>query len=131
MTGNIRVLVAKVGLDGHDRGAKVIARGLRDAGMEVIYSGLHQTPDAVVTACLQEDVNVVAVSILSGAHMTLIPKIVKGLKEAGATDVAVMAGGIIPAEDAEELIKSGVAAVHGPGTPLGTIVESIRNIAAG
>jgi methylmalonyl-CoA mutase C-terminal domain/subunit len=123
----IRVLVAKVGLDGHDRGAKVIARGLRDAGMEVIYTGLHQTPEMVVSAAMQEDVDCIAVSILSGAHMTLIPKIVKGLKEAGADDVAVLAGGIIPPEDAEELLKLGVAAVHGPGTPLKEIVETIRN----
>ena len=123
----IRVLVAKVGLDGHDRGAKVIARGLRDAGMEVIYTGLHQTPEMVVSAAMQEDVDCIAVSILSGAHMTLIPKIVNGLKEAGADDVAVLAGGIIPAEDAEELKKMGVAAVHGPGTPLQEIVETIRN----
>jgi methylmalonyl-CoA mutase C-terminal domain/subunit len=129
MVDKIRVLVAKVGLDGHDRGAKVIARGLRDAGMEVIYSGLHQTPDAVVTACLQEDVNVVAVSILSGAHMTLIPKIVKGLRDAGADDVAVLAGGIIPVEDAEELKRQGIFDVHGPGTPLATIVESIKKAA--
>ncbi len=122
----IRVLVAKVGLDGHDRGAKVIARGLRDAGMEVIYTGLHQTPDAVVTASLQEDVDCIAVSILSGAHMTLIPKIVAGLRDAGADDIAVLAGGIIPSEDAQELLRIGVAAVHGPGTPLKSIVESIR-----
>ncbi len=129
MPDPIRVLVAKVGLDGHDRGAKVIARGLRDAGMEVIYSGLHQTPEAIVTAALQEDVNCVAVSILSGAHMTLIPRIVSGLKEAGAQDVSVLAGGIIPPEDAEELINAGVKAVHGPGTSLNTIVETIRSAA--
>jgi len=126
MAEPIRVLVAKVGLDGHDRGAKVIARGLRDAGMEVIYTGLHQTPDAVVTASLQEDVDCVAVSILSGAHMTLVPKIVTGLRDAGADDIAVLAGGIIPSEDAQELLRIGVAAVHGPGTPLKSIVESIR-----
>jgi methylmalonyl-CoA mutase C-terminal domain/subunit len=126
MSEPIRVLVAKVGLDGHDRGAKVIARGLRDAGMEVIYTGLHQTPEAVVAASLQEDVDCVAVSILSGAHMTLIPRIVQGLKDAGADDVAVLAGGIIPQGDADELLRLGVAAVHGPGTPLKTIVESIR-----
>ncbi len=126
MAEPIRVLVAKVGLDGHDRGAKVIARGLRDAGMEVIYTGLHQTPEAVVTASLQEDVDCVAISILSGAHLTLIPKIVKGLKEAGAGEIAVLAGGIIPNEDAEELLKIGVTAVHGPGTPLSSIVDSIK-----
>jgi len=127
MAEPMRVLVAKVGLDGHDRGAKVIARGLRDAGMEVIYTGLHQTPEAVVAASLQEDVDCVAVSILSGAHMTLIPRIVQGLKDAGAEDIAVLAGGIIPQDEAEELVRLGVAAVHGPGTPLKTIVESIKN----
>ncbi len=127
MAEPIRVLVAKVGLDGHDRGAKVIARGLRDAGMEVIYTGLHQTPEAVVSASLQEDVDCVAVSILSGAHMTLIPRIVKGLRDAGAADIAVLAGGIIPEDDAGQLLKEGVAAVHGPGTPIASIVKSIRN----
>ena len=126
MSEPIRVLVAKVGLDGHDRGAKVIARALRDAGMEVVYTGLHQTPESVVTASLQEDVDCVALSILSGAHMTLIPRVVEGLRSAGAGDIAVLAGGIIPPEDAEELVKMGVAAVHGPGTPLKTIVESIK-----
>ncbi len=123
----IRVLVAKVGLDGHDRGAKVIARGLRDAGMEVIYTGLHQTPESVVSAALQEDVDCVAVSILSGAHMTLIPKIVEGLRNADAAEITVLAGGIIPPEDAEALIKLGVGAIHGPGTPLNAIVETIQN----
>jgi len=127
MSEPIRVLVAKVGLDGHDRGAKVIARGLRDAGMEVIYTGLHQTPEAVVTAAVQEDVNCVAVSILSGAHMTLVPRIVKGLEKAGANDIVVLAGGIISGDDVDELIKIGVTAVHGPGTPLASIVESIKN----
>jgi len=131
MSEPIRVLVAKVGLDGHDRGAKVIARGLRDAGMEVIYTGIHQTPEAVVTAALQEDVDCVAVSILSGAHMTLIPRIVKGLREAGADDIAVLAGGIISKEDTEELLKLGVAAVHGPGTPLATIVDAIKRTVTG
>jgi methylmalonyl-CoA mutase C-terminal domain/subunit len=123
----IRVLVAKVGLDGHDRGAKVIARGLRDAGMEVIYTGLHQTPESVVSAALQEDVDCVAVSILSGAHMTLIPKIVEGLRNADAAGITVLAGGIIPPEDAEALIKLGVGAIQGPGTPLDAIVETIKN----
>lgn len=123
----IRVLVAKVGLDGHDRGAKVIARGLRDAGMEVIYTGLHQTPESVVSAALQEDVDCVAISILSGAHMTLIPKIVEGLRNADAAGITVLAGGIIPPEDVEALIKLGVRAIHGPGTPLDTIVETIKN----
>jgi methylmalonyl-CoA mutase C-terminal domain/subunit len=123
----IRVLVAKVGLDGHDRGAKVIARGLRDAGMEVIYTGLHQTPESVVSAALQEDVDCVAISILSGAHMTLIPKIVEGLRNADAAGITVLAGGIIPPEDAEALIKLGVGAIQGPGTPLDAIVETIKN----
>jgi len=126
MTSKIRVLIAKVGLDGHDRGAKVIARGLRDAGMEVIYTGLHQTPEAVVNAALQEDVDCIAVSILSGAHMTLIPKIIDGLKKSGADDIALLVGGIIPPEDVDELLKIGVTAVHGPGTPLKKIVESIE-----
>lgn len=123
----IRVLVAKAGLDGHDRGAKVIARALRDAGMEVIYTGLHQTPEAIVAAAIQEDVDCVAVSILSGAHMTLVPRVVDGLRKAGADDVAVLAGGIIPPEDAEELLRLGVSAVHGPGTSLKTIVESVTS----
>jgi methylmalonyl-CoA mutase C-terminal domain/subunit len=127
MAAHIRVLVTKVGLDGHDRGAKVIARGLRDAGMEVIYTGLHQTPDSVVSAALQEDVNCIAVSILSGAHMTLIPKILDGLKKADASEIAVLAGGIIPPEDAEALIKLGVKAILGPGTKLDTIVQAIRD----
>lgn len=131
MSQPIRVLVAKAGLDGHDRGAKVIARALRDAGMEVIYTGLHQTPDAIVTASVQEDVDCVAISILSGAHMTLIPKVVEGLRKAGADDVIVLAGGIIPPEDAEELLRLGVAAVHGPGTTLATIVESIKSAVGG
>ena len=130
MTTPIRVLVAKAGLDGHDRGAKVIARALRDAGMEVIYTGLHQTPEAIVTASLQEDVDCVAISILSGAHMTLIPKVLQGLKDAGAENIAVLAGGIIPPEDAAELEKLGVAAVHGPGTSLKSIVESIESAVA-
>lgn len=128
ITSPIRVLVAKVGLDGHDRGAKVIARALRDAGMEVIYTGLHQTPEAIVSASLQEGVDCIAVSILSGAHMTLIPKIIDGLKEAGGSHIAVLAGGIIPPEDVDELLKFGVAAVHGPGTPLKVIIESIKSV---
>jgi methylmalonyl-CoA mutase C-terminal domain/subunit len=131
MSQPIRVLVAKAGLDGHDRGAKVIARALRDAGMEVIYTGLHQTPEAIVTASVQEDVDCVAISILSGAHMTLIPRVVEGLRKAGAEDVIVLAGGIIPPEDAEELLRLGVSAVHGPGTSLKTIVESITDAVGG
>ena len=112
----IRVLIAKPGLDGHDRGAKVIARALRDAGMEVIYTGLRQTPEMVVTAALQEDVDVVGLSILSGAHMTLFARVIELLKERGADDVVVFGGGIIPDEDVEALTRAGVAAVFKPGT---------------
>lgn len=126
MAKKIRVLVAKVGLDGHDRGAKVIARALRDAGFEVIYTGLHQTPDSVVNAALQENVDCIAVSILSGAHMTLIPKIIDGLKSVDAGRIPVMVGGIIPPEDAEELLKMGAAKVMGPGTSMQAIVDGIK-----
>ncbi|HLE98041.1 MAG TPA: cobalamin B12-binding domain-containing protein [Candidatus Thermoplasmatota archaeon] len=122
----IRVLVAKPGLDGHDRGAKVIARALRDAGMEVIYTGLRQTPEQVKAAAVQEDADVVALSLLSGAHMTLVPKVVELLHADGVTDVMVLAGGIIPPDDAADLKKRGVAEVYGPGTPTETIVEFIR-----
>jgi methylmalonyl-CoA mutase C-terminal domain/subunit len=121
----IRVLVAKPGLDGHDRGAKVVARGLRDAGMEVIYSGLHRTPEQIVRTALDEDVQVVGLSILSGAHNRLIPEVVAGLRAEGLDDVLVIAGGIIPPEDAELLRNSGVSAVFAPGTPIGDIVEFI------
>lgn len=124
----IRVLVAKVGLDGHDRGAKVIARALRDAGFEVIYTGLHQTPDSIATAAVQEDVDCIAISILSGAHMTLIPKVIAKLREAGAESIPVLAGGIIPPDDAEELLSTGVAAVHGPGTSMSEIVDTIKSV---
>jgi len=110
MADRIRVLVAKPGLDGHDRGAKVVASALRDAGMEVIYTGLHQTPEMIVNAAVQEDVDVVALSILSGAHMTMFPRVLKLLKEAGADDVVVTGGGVIPAEDMDELTKMGVVA---------------------
>src|SRR5690625_2617801 len=113
----LRVLVAKPGLDGHDRGAKVIARALRDAGMEVIYTGLRQTPEQVVEAAVQEDVDVLGLSMLSGAHNTIVPKIVAGLKEQGADDITVLVGGIIPAEDAEQLQAQGVQGVFGPGSP--------------
>ena len=123
----IRVLIAKPGLDGHDRGAKVIARALRDAGMEVIYSGLRQTPEQVAAAAIQEDVDVVGISILSGAHMTLVPRILDGLRENGAEDVLVVLGGTIPAEDAEELKAQGVAAVFTPGAPTSEIVEFLRS----
>jgi len=118
--------VAKPGLDGHDRGAKVIVRALRDAGMEVIYTGLRQTPEQVVEAAIQEDVDVLGLSMLSGAHMTLVPKIMAGLREQGADDITVVVGGIIPAEDVPKLKEMGVAAVFGPGTPLQTIVDFIR-----
>lgn len=122
----LRVLVAKPGLDGHDRGAKVIARALRDAGMEVIYTGLRQTPEQVVEAAVQEDVDVLGLSMLSGAHNTIVPKIMAGLKEQGADDITVVVGGIIPTEDVEKLKELGVAGVFGPGTSLQSIVSFIR-----
>ena len=114
----LKVLIAKPGLDGHDRGAKVLARGLRDEGFEVVYTGLRQTPEMIVTAALQEDVDVVGLSILSGAHMTLVPRICALLRERGMTDVLVTAGGIIPDDDVPALKESGVAAVFGPGTTI-------------
>lgn len=123
----VRVLVAKPGLDGHDRGAKVVARALRDAGMEVIYTGLRQTPEQVVEAAVQEDVDVLGLSILSGAHNTLVPKILAGLKEQGAEDIAVLVGGIIPAEDAEQLHAQGVEGVFGPGSSLQDIVSFVSS----
>src|ERR671936_1284503 len=119
----IRVVVAKPGLDGHDRGAKIIARALRDAGMEVIYTGLHQTPEQIVETAVQEDADAVGISILSGAHMTLVPRIVDGLRENGLDDVLVVAGGTIPPEDGEELKRHGVAEVFTPGAPIGQIVD--------
>jgi len=122
----IRVLVAKPGLDGHDRGAKVVARALRDAGMEVIYTGLRQTPDMIAEAALQEDVDVVGLSVLSGAHLTLLPKIVDRLKEKGLEDVLLVVGGIIPEEDIERLGQIGVRGVFGPGTSTEDIVVFIR-----
>ena len=122
----IRVIVAKPGLDGHDRGAKVVARALRDAGFEVIYTGLRQTPEQIVEAALSEDVNVVALSLLSGAHNTLFPKIVELLKEKGMGDVLVIGGGVIPAADIPGLKAAGVAAVFTPGTPTGDIVKFIN-----
>jgi methylmalonyl-CoA mutase C-terminal domain/subunit len=124
------VLVAKPGLDGHDRGAKVVARGLRDAGMEVIYSGLHQTPDQIVRTALEEDVQVVGMSILSGAHNRLLPLVVAGLAAEGLDDVLVIAGGIIPESDAVSLKARGVAEVFPPGTPLEKIVHFIEANAA-
>lgn len=123
----IRVLVAKPGLDGHDRGAKVVARALRDAGMEVIYTGIRQTPEMVVEAATQEDVDVVGLSILSGAHLELFPPIVEGLKKKGMTEVMVVAGGIIPDEDKPTLQQMGIKAVFGPGTPTSNIAEFITN----
>jgi len=122
----IRVLVAKPGLDGHDRGAKVIARALRDAGMEVIYTGLRQTPEQIVDAAIEEDVDVLGVSILSGAHNTLVPRILEGLRAQGAGDIAVIVGGIIPTDDAARLKELGVAGVFGPGSSLKEIVDFVR-----
>jgi methylmalonyl-CoA mutase C-terminal domain/subunit len=122
----IRVLIAKPGLDGHDRGAKIIARALRDAGMEVIYTGLRQTPEMVVQAALQEDVDIIGLSILSGAHMSLVPRILDLAKQAKLEDVRIFLGGIIPAEDAKALIKLGVKAVYGPGTSTTQVVDDIH-----
>ena len=122
-----RILIAKPGLDGHDRGAKVIARALRDAGFEVIYSGLHQTPAQIAEAAVQEDVDVIGVSILSGAHMTLVPKILEGLRANGAEDVLVLVGGTIPKPDVEELKRQGVAEVFTPGAPVSEIVDFLRS----
>jgi len=122
----IKVLIAKPGLDGHDRGAKVLARGLRDEGFEVIYTGLRQTPDMVVSAALQEDVDVVGLSILSGAHMTLLPRICEGLRAKGLDDVLVTAGGIIPDDDIPALQQAGVSRVFGPGTTIREVADFIR-----
>jgi isobutyryl-CoA mutase small subunit len=126
MAGKIRVVIAKPGLDGHDRGAKIIARALRDAGMEVIYTGLHQTPEQIVETAIQEDADAVGISILSGAHMTLVPRILEGLKENDAEDVLVVLGGTIPDEDSEELKRLGVAEVFTPGAPTGEIVRFLQ-----
>ncbi|MEE6211388.1 cobalamin B12-binding domain-containing protein [Salarchaeum sp. III] len=124
----IRCLVAKVGLDGHDRGAHVIARAFRDAGFEVIYSGLHQAPEDIVQAAVQEDVDVIGISILSGAHNTLVPKVIEGLEEYGAfEDTLVLVGGIIPDEDRADLEDAGVDAIFGPGTPMEETIEFIRD----
>ncbi|AFK07177.1 methylmalonyl-CoA mutase family protein [Mesotoga prima MesG1.Ag.4.2] len=122
----IKVLVAKPGLDGHDRGAKVVAMALRDAGMEVIYTGLRQSPESIVKAALQEDVDVVGLSILSGAHMKICSKVLKLMKDSGIGDKPVFVGGIIPPEDAEELKKAGIFEVFGPGTSLKSIAEKIE-----
>jgi methylmalonyl-CoA mutase C-terminal domain/subunit len=126
MSKLLRVLIAKPGLDGHDRGAKVIARALRDAGMEVIYTGLRQTPEMVVEAALQEDVDGVGLSILSGAHMTLVPRVIEGLRQAGLGHVKVFVGGIVPDEDVPALKELGVAGVFGPGTSTDVVTDFVR-----
>ena len=123
-------MIAKPGLDGHDRGAKIIARSLRDAGMEVIYTGLHQTPEQIVETAIQEDADAVGISILSGAHMTLVPRIVEGLRENDAEDVLVVVGGTIPPEDADELKRLGVGEVFTPGAPTKAIVDFLRSALA-
>ncbi|MDQ6718681.1 MAG: cobalamin B12-binding domain-containing protein [Gemmatimonadota bacterium] len=122
----VRVLVAKPGLDGHDRGAKVVAAALRDAGMEVIYTGLHQTPEMIATAAVQEDADVIGLSILSGAHMTLIPRVQDLLREAGRDDVLITGGGIIPKEDMDTLTARGIGKLFGPGTPTSELVDYIN-----
>ena len=127
MTRKIRLLIAKPGLDGHDRGAKVVARALRDAGMEVIYTGLHQTPEAIVEAAIQEDVDVVGLSILSGAHMTIFPKIQELLSRRGADNILITGGGIIPEEDMSELEDLGIGKLFGPGTNTEEIIDYIRS----
>ncbi|MGQ9475647.1 MAG: cobalamin B12-binding domain-containing protein [Actinomycetota bacterium] len=121
-----RILIAKPGLDGHDRGAKVVARGLADAGFEVIYTGLHQTPEQIAEAAIQEDVDAVGLSILSGAHMTLFPSVMELLREKGGGNIMVFGGGIIPTEDAAELKRKGVAEIFGPGTPIAEIVSFLE-----
>jgi methylmalonyl-CoA mutase C-terminal domain/subunit len=126
VTRKIRVVIAKPGLDGHDRGAKIIARALRDAGMEVIYTGLHQTPEQIVETAIQEDADAVGISILSGAHMTLVPRILALLREQGAEDLLVVVGGTIPNDDVVLLKQQGVAAVFTPGAPTSEIVEFLR-----
>jgi methylmalonyl-CoA mutase C-terminal domain/subunit len=123
----IRVVIAKAGLDGHDRGAKIIARALRDAGMEVIYTGLHQTPEQIVETAIQEDADAVGISILSGAHMTLIPRVLERLKENGVDDVLVLVGGTIPKPDIDELKRQGVAEVFTPGAPVSEIVDYLKS----
>jgi len=125
-TNKIRVIVAKPGLDGHDRGAKVVARALRDAGMEVIYTGLRQTPEMIAEAALQEDAHVIGLSILSGAHMELLPRIIELVQANKQTGLKIFIGGIIPDEDVPKLLEMGVSAVYGPGTPTGQIVDEIR-----
>lgn len=127
MDKKIRVLVAKPGLDGHDRGAKVIAAGLTDAGMEVIYTGLHQTPEKIVRTAVEEDVDVIGLSVLSGAHMSIFPKVLELLKKEGKSDILLTGGGIIPAEDMEELQKTGVGKLFGPGSKIEEIAAYIRD----
>jgi methylmalonyl-CoA mutase C-terminal domain/subunit len=124
----IRVLIAKPGLDGHDRGAKIVARALRDAGMEVIYTGLHQTPEQIAETAIQEDVNHIGLSCLSGAHMTLFPRVIELLKKNNAEDITVSAGGIIPDDDVPKLKEAGVSGVFGPGTPTEDIVKFIKEL---
>ncbi len=126
MEGRVRILIAKPGLDGHDRGAKVVARALRDAGFEVIYTGLHQTPEMIVSAAIQEDVDAIGLSILSGAHMAIFPRILALLREQGAEDIVVFAGGIIPDDDIPVLKEMGIREIFLPGTPLAEIVEWVR-----
>lgn len=125
-TAPIRVLIAKPGLDGHDRGARVVARALRDAGMEVIYTGIRQTPETIVRAVIEEDADVLGMSSLSGAHAHLFPAVLKGLAEAGADDVVVVGGGIIPPEDVQDLLDQGMGMIFGPGTPTDEIADYIR-----
>jgi methylmalonyl-CoA mutase, C-terminal domain len=127
MEEKIRVLVAQPGLDGHDRGAKVVATAFRDAGFEVIYTGLHQTPEMIVDTAIQEDVDILSMSVLSGAHMTIFPRVLALLKERRAEEIHVIGGGIIPREDAQKLIALGVGAIFGPGTPTGEAVAYIRD----
>ncbi len=126
-TAKIRVMVAKPGLDGHDRGAKVVARALRDAGFEVIYTGLHQTPEMIVSAAVQEDVDFIGLSVMSGAHMYLFPRLLDLLKEKNASDIIVFGGGIVPDDDKEKLYKAGVAALFTPGARTQDIIEFVRN----
>jgi methylmalonyl-CoA mutase cobalamin-binding domain/chain len=126
MARKIRVVIAKPGLDGHDRGAKIIARALRDAGMEVIYTGLHQTPEQIVETAIQEDADAVGISILSGAHMTLVPRILAGLRDNGVDDVLVVVGGTIPKDDVTTLKEQGVAEVFTPGAPVSQIVDFLK-----
>lgn len=127
MEKKIRVLIAKPGLDGHDRGAKVVASALGDAGMEVIYTGLHQTPEKIVKTAIEEDVDVIGLSILSGAHMTIFPKVIELLKKEGRSDILLTGGGIIPSEDMEEIMKMGSGKLFGPGTPTSEVVKYIKD----